>query len=339
MRTSTAVLLATLIVTPSRAAMQFEDVPPPSRPSQPSQPSQPTQPRKPPPPRPQQQPSPERPPGPPTNSADPNLLTDPRSRCAVWVPDPRPGETVQWTGRCSNGLANGPGEALRQADGQVRYLYQGTFEAGRLTGRATRIAANGERLEAEFREGRANGPGTLEYRDGVYEGEFRNDLPNGHGVRTWRDTRPWRRYEGQWANGVRSGTGRMDYGNGSTYEGGWRNDRRNGTGRMDYGNGSTYEGGWRNEQRDGQGTFRWNVNGVTGVYIGEWRNDQRNGTGSEIFTSQNARIDGSFAGDRPEGQVVYVSGTTRVEGEVRDGCLRTARNQTYRIMPGPGECR
>lgn len=249
-----------------------------------------------------------------------------------------PGETVQWSGRCANGLAAGPGELLRLSEGQVKYLYQGTFEAGRLAGRGTR-AANGERLEAEFRDGRANGLGTLEYRDGVYEGEFRNDLPHGRGVRTWRDVRPWRRYEGQWANGARSGAGRMDNGDGSTYDGDWRNDRRNGVGRMDYGNGFVYEGEWRNDQREGQGTLRWNANGVTGMYVGGWRGDKRSGIGSEIFTSQNARIDGNFVNDRPQGQVVYVSGNVKVEGEVLDGCLRTARNQTYRIISGAGECR
>lgn len=327
MRTTTiAVLLALTFAAPGWAAMQFEEnpaPPPASRPPQPAHPPQPSppseqqsKPRRPPrPPAQQQQPAPEHPAAP-ARSDDANLLVDPRSRCAVWVPDPIPGEIVRWSGRCSNGLASGTGELLRQVEGQVRYLYQGTFEQGRLVGRAMRISANGERLEADFREGQANGRGTMEYRDGVYEGDFRNGLPHGQGVRTWRDTLPWGRYEGQWADGVRSGTGRMDFGNGSTYEGGWRNDKR-----------------------EGQGTFRWNVNGVTGVYIGEWRNDKRSGAGSEIFTSQNARIEGTFVNDRPEGRVVYVHGNSQIEGEIYDGCLRTARNQIHRIMPGSGDCR
>ncbi|WP_424139788.1 hypothetical protein [Roseomonas chloroacetimidivorans] len=270
----------------------------------------------------------------------PGMLIDPDSHCAVYVPGAPRGAGVRWSGACRNGLASGPGEYLLLVAGQTVSNTQGNFAEGRINGPGVRIMANGDLYEGEFRDGRANGRGTLQFRGsngGTYEGDFRDDLPNGRGVRTWRNGA---RYMGQWVAGVRQGTGTMNYGNGTSYTGGWRNDQRSGTGVMNYGGGTTYEGGWANDQRNGTGTYRVvSPNGVTAVYSGEWRNDMRNGIGSEVFPGNNIRIDGYFLNDKPHGRVVYTSNGDRFEGEIYDGCLRTRGRVMRVINDGGGECR
>ncbi|HEY8612590.1 MAG TPA: hypothetical protein VIL69_15045 [Roseomonas sp.] len=268
------------------------------------------------------------------------MLTDPNSRCSVYVPGAPQGASVQWSGPCHEGLANGVGEYLLTVGSQTVSSTWGAFTAGRVNGPGMRILSNGDLYNGEFRDGRASGRGVLQFRgsDGsTYEGEFRDDLPSGQGTRTWRNGA---RYAGRWVAGVPHGVGTMNYGNGTSYAGGWQNGQRNGTGTMNYGGDITYEGEWVNDQRSGIGTYRWSgPNGISGVYVGAWRNDMRNGLGSEILTSQNARIDGSFVNDRAQGRVVYTSAGRRFDGEIYDGCLRSGGRVMRVIMGGQGECR
>ena len=103
---------------------------------------------------------------------------------------------------------------------------------------------------------------------------------------------------------------------------------------------SRRRGGWFADRRNGTGTYRWvGPNGVPGLYTGEWRNDMRNGLGTEVFETQNARIDGNFVNDRPQGPVAYTTNGTRLEGEILDGCLRTGGRALRIIVGSTGECR
>jgi hypothetical protein len=245
----------------------------------------------------------------------PGWLTDPRSRCSVWVWDPEPGETVTWVGHCRGGEASGEGEVLRQVGGSVLSLYTGTFQAGRQIGSGSRVYASGIRLEAIFENGRANGRGTAIFPDGErYEGDFKDDLPHGHGVRSWP--------------------------NGAWYDGEWSAGQRDGQGTMQYFHGDRYEGGWRRGVRHGVGILQWYVPGRSGVYSGEWRNDQRHGFGVESFSPEDAVYEGQYADGRPQGHGLYVvGGRERYEGEVfDDGCMRTMR-RIIRIAKRDAECR
>ncbi|HZF76860.1 MAG TPA: hypothetical protein VE033_13620 [Acetobacteraceae bacterium] len=267
---------------------------------------------------------------------EPGMIADPRTGCAVWVPDAQPGEAVQHAGGCGpDGLASGAGEFVRILGGTTRELYQGNFAAGRLNGPGVRVGADGDRLEAEFRDGLANGRGVLRYGANarVYEGEFRDGLPHGRGVMT---SPTGARYEGDWARGQRQGQGTMTSHEG-TYVGTWRADQRSGRGRMTYADGRVYEGDWVDGQRQGHGIYRWTIGQHSGVYTGGWLADRRHGFGTEVFTTQGVRIEGDFVADRPEGRVVYIAGQQRFEGEMRDGCLRSG-GRVWRVMAGTGLC-
>ena len=256
-------------------------------------------------------------------------MADPRSRCGVWVPDLQPGETIEWSGSCRNGLTNGNGEALRRNGDAVVSLTTARFVEGKPEGKATVALAGGAYLEAEFAAGVA-ATGTIRYGDAsTYTGAIRNNQPNGRGSRSWPRGPE---YDGNWVNGVRSGEGRQQDGLG-LYTGQWRNDRRNGQGAQVYTTRERYEGQWRDDKRQGQGRMDWDG----GVYEGEWRNDRRNGQGQEAYRS-GSRFVGQFVDDLPSGPGTIIGPDgKRFDGQMVGGCLVTERG-SYRILPGPGAC-
>ncbi|MDB5372939.1 MAG: hypothetical protein JWP04_1581, partial [Belnapia sp.] len=257
------------------------------------------------------------------------FVTDARSRCRVWVPDLLPGETIEWSGACRNGMANGSGELLRRAGEIVVSLVRGQFTDGRVTGPATVALAGGAYLEAEFTAGQAS-TGTIRFGDAsTYQGAIRNFLPHGRGSRSWPRGPE---YDGNWVNGIRSGDGRQQDGFG-IYTGQWRDDKRSGQGTQIYLSGDRYEGEWRDGQRNGQGRMHWSG----GLYEGEWRNDRRNGQGMESYRN-GSRYVGQFVDDLPSGAGAMIPPEgKRQDGQVVGGCF-TTEGRTYRILPGPGAC-
>src|SRR5437762_8118023 len=49
--------------------------------------------------------------------AEPGWTADPQTGCRVWNGAPQPNETISWSGRCRNGLAQGPGVVQWLEDG------------------------------------------------------------------------------------------------------------------------------------------------------------------------------------------------------------------------------
>jgi hypothetical protein len=56
----------------------------------------------------------------------------------------------------------------------------------------------------------------------------------------------WEKYEGQFINGYRHGTGMLYFTSGERYFGGVENDKINGAGTFKNKNGSTITGAWKN---------------------------------------------------------------------------------------------
>jgi len=159
-------------------------------------------------------------------------IADAATKCQVWNPKPEPGETIKWSGQCSNGKATGNG---------VLQWY--------LNGKPV------ERYEGEMLDGKLHGTGTLVGKDGYrYEGDFRNNQIDGKGVQTW--TRG-DRYEGNWRDGKRDGKGIYTWPNGDRYEGDWRDGKKNGRGIFIWKNGDRYAGDWNNNDlaKSGEAVF------------------------------------------------------------------------------------
>ena len=83
-------------------------------------------------------------------------VTDVKSGCQVWNPNPQLEETVAWSGPCANGRAQG--------HGTVHWL---------------KDERPSETDEGEWRDGRQVGTGTQSWSSGRYDGELLDGEPNG----------------------------------------------------------------------------------------------------------------------------------------------------------------
>jgi hypothetical protein len=122
-------------------------------------------------------------------------VTDAKSSCQVWDPDPQVDEAVIWSGACNNGRAEGPGAVQWIKGGKALETDKGEWRDGRQAGKGAQVWDTGH-YEGELADGVPNGQGVLTMQKLRYEGQFRDGKPNGTGsltdagdtVRgTWKD--------------------------------------------------------------------------------------------------------------------------------------------------------
>jgi hypothetical protein len=108
---------------------------------------------------------------------------------------------------------------------------------------------------------------------------YRDQFFSGYGIQVWPNGN---KYEGQWVNGMREGTGAFYILDSATkkhkkqYHGSWRANFKDGLGVFFYQNGDRYEGSWVHGHRTGKGSHFY----ASGdVYVGDWIEDQRSGWG------------------------------------------------------------
>lgn len=92
-------------------------------------------------------------------------------------------------------------------------------------------------------------------------------------------------YTGDFVNGVRHGSGKLIYADGSVYVGDFRNDLPGGTGTMEDADGWIYIGQWENNVKQGQGTHTYHdeTGKLFGTYVGAFASDKRNGEGTLTY--------------------------------------------------------
>lgn len=91
-------------------------------------------------------------------------------------------------------------------------------------------------------------------------GEWRNNVKNGKGTYSYNDGD---RYEGEWKDDARSGTGKFfntalgttHYAEGGKYEGQYIDDMKSGKGKMEFPNGDVYDGNWEYNEIQGEGSL------------------------------------------------------------------------------------
>ena len=123
---------------------------------------------------------------------------DTRASCKVWNPIPQAGETVEWSGTCTNGYADGAGQltwrfasgtevwtvnmaAGKSGTGPYKIVtthngttstWTGTFTNGMKTGVNVRTFADGNQFEGSWVNGQANGSSVYTTKDGQRQGVF-----------------------------------------------------------------------------------------------------------------------------------------------------------------------
>ncbi|MGQ0579912.1 MAG: hypothetical protein ACT4PQ_13535 [Betaproteobacteria bacterium] len=115
--------------------------------------------------------------------------------CKVANPFPQPGETIEWSGTCKNGFADG--------DGVLKWFVNGTPS---------------DRYDGTLRQGWAEGNGTLLREAGRYVGEWKRSLQDGKGRYDAADG-SW--YEGEWQDGQPHGYGQYQAPDGRLFSGTW----------------------------------------------------------------------------------------------------------------------
>jgi hypothetical protein len=110
-------------------------------------------------------------------------IADLQSGCRVWSANSAGNETIEWTGACAGGFAQGRGTLQWFIDGRPAWRDEGEFRDGKLAGAGTRIEPDGARYEGFWRGSQAHGAGRYVTPDGnVFEGFWRNGCPR-HGER------------------------------------------------------------------------------------------------------------------------------------------------------------
>ncbi len=188
--------------------------------------------------------------------------------------------------------------------------------------------------------GREIAPGIREvtFADGsVYVGGMRGIQLHGKGQYTSKVFK----YQGEFLDGLKHGTGKYEWENGDRYEGTFADDRPNGSGKYQFANGDTYEGEVKAGVVAGRGTYvTKSGDRIEGSFVG----GLANGTGIYRFASGD-RYEGELAGGKPHGKgryfakggdrieapfvdglahgkgVYYFSNNDRYEGDIREGAL------------------
>ncbi len=138
---------------------------------------------------------------------------------------------------------------------------------GKRHGQGVSINNHGVVYNGSWINDRKEGKGIETKADGsVYVGDWKDDKRHGNGIDT--NTAGSFKYEGQWRLNLRHGKGKLVNSVG-VYEGDFANGKRSGEGFMAYDDGRTYDGQWANDLREGPRSVYKVTTGQ--IYTGEWK--------------------------------------------------------------------
>jgi hypothetical protein len=82
----------------------------------------------------------------------PSWIADSKTGCKIWNPAPQPHETIQWSGGCKGGYAQGKGTLQWFENGKPGDRYEGDYQGGKRNGHGTVTMSNGTRIEGDWRD-------------------------------------------------------------------------------------------------------------------------------------------------------------------------------------------
>ena len=96
--------------------------------------------------------------------------------CKVGRPNVKPGEVVNWSGQCADGLATGRGTAQWFEKGKPTLRFDGSFSQGLLEGKGKMAGADGDSYEGDYKGGLRHGHGVYVSGAGErFDGEYLNN--------------------------------------------------------------------------------------------------------------------------------------------------------------------
>lgn len=156
-------------------------------------------------------------------------------------------------GTWKDGKLHGKGSVLQ---GQIMdspgELYEGDFFNGQCHGHGVCVFVSGVTYTGEWIEGKMTGEGRLDFgpaspSPGSYvEGGFKDGVLHGYAEMYWKvgEGDSYEIFKGDFVDGTRNGTGRMEYISGNTYVGGWKDDEKHGKGVYTFADGRKCKGKW-----------------------------------------------------------------------------------------------
>jgi hypothetical protein len=157
--------------------------------------------------------------------------------CLILNPWPVANESVQWSGNCNNGYAEGSGILRWRVKDQAGSRYEGSLLRGRKHGQGIMQARDGTLYRGNFVNGNLHGNVRIERVD-----EFAVDAVFEHGsiiAPVSAGFTSGNKYTGDWGEGGPDGHGTMTYATGGSYTGEWREGQMHGNGTVTYPNGIT----------------------------------------------------------------------------------------------------
>jgi hypothetical protein len=119
--------------------------------------------------------------------------------CKIANPNPKPNETVKWSGGCKNGYAEGKGVLEYAVDGKPGARYEGQLKRGRFDGRGVLRTPDGAVYDGDWLDGAQEGYGEYTAPDKTtFKGGWTAGKPDGPGVLATPDGKV---VKGIWANG------------------------------------------------------------------------------------------------------------------------------------------
>ena len=264
--------------------------------------------------------------------------------CYVWNPNPKPDETVTWTGECSSGLAQGTGKliwvwdgdkktnegkgrlqhgkhqgqwiSLRTADGSTS-----TSESFYVDGEYVARTAESEEMEGRIVGGKTHGDWVYRFAIGeIHEGPYVKGKKHGKWVIRWADDNgdlSGNGMEGPYVEGKMHGLWVARWTNGNIEERPYVEGKRHGqlTGRDVDGN--TWEGSYVEGKKHGQWTHR--KDGEI-RREGPWVNGEKHGRWTEK-TWGNLEDEGPYISGKKHGKWFTRGGDgkIRIEEQYVDG--------------------
>lgn len=132
-------------------------------------------------------------------------------------------------------------------------------------------------------------------------------------------------YSGTWLEGKKAYQGLHYYQHPHTYyQGEWANDLKHGQGKLIFSNGE-FEGKWEADRRQGPGQLRKTEIGITQVYEGQWEQDQLpfgKVTYYDQKSSEVGRYNGQLMEGKKHGVGVYSWRGAKYEGEFQNDCIQ-----------------
>jgi len=86
------------------------------------------------------------------DQAPPSWIADPKTGCKIWNPAPQPHESIQWSGHCTDGLAQGEGTLQWIENGKKGDRYVGEYQDGKRNGHGIVTDTHGNRVEGDWRD-------------------------------------------------------------------------------------------------------------------------------------------------------------------------------------------